>query len=231
MAPTATASFWRSRPRGRIIGNAISPATSWFMSSTAPRPSKWYAMTGLRSPSCCAPGRSPSSRRVHGIVFILPRASTQLPDALPRRDDRARCRRPSGGRAQSDVNDRIRREIMFLYFDAGGMALPRGQRFRHTDWQDGEGRAWRAAARCTARQKHRTTDAARNRGRRHALGGCRARPLYSSLSSMASARSQYSCSRPSGRPSASQRWYARSRMRCARSGVFCCGSSDMGSAP
>ena len=26
--PTATASFWRSRPRGKIIGNAISPATS-----------------------------------------------------------------------------------------------------------------------------------------------------------------------------------------------------------
>ena len=54
--PTAMASFWPSSPRGQIIGNAISPATSWSTSSTAPRPWKSCAMTGRPSLLRFAPG-------------------------------------------------------------------------------------------------------------------------------------------------------------------------------
>ena len=40
---------------GKIIGNAISPATSWFTSSTAARPSKSSATTDRPDPSRSAP--------------------------------------------------------------------------------------------------------------------------------------------------------------------------------
>ena len=65
----------------------------------------------------------------------------------------------------------------------------------------------------------------RLRNRAGLLRGCSLLTIF--IVNRCWARSQYSCARPSGQPSASQRWYARSRIRCSQSRIFSCELSDI----
>ena len=89
------ACFWRSNPPGPTIGNAISPVTNWFTSSTA--------STTLEI--VCDDGPPKSFALGAGMIAVIPQGAwhrairggqhASWPDALSRRACRARCRRPS----------------------------------------------------------------------------------------------------------------------------------------